>query len=80
MVASPSLSVVCAVACVAVPRFELRFQSLFDAGRALVFPCNERGCVELDALSAAARLNYFFARAVVGREFHTPAVVPSQRQ
>ena len=59
-------------------RFELRFQSLFDAGRALSFPCDERGRVELDTLSAAARINYFFARTVIGRDFHSPAIVPSR--
>jgi len=31
--------------------------------------------VELDALSERARSNYLYARAVVGREFATPAVV-----
>lgn len=55
--------------------YELRFESLFNAGRALAFPCDERGRVELDALSERARSNYFYARAVVGREFATPAVV-----
>lgn len=57
------------------PGFELRFESLFNPGRALAFPCDERGRVELDALSEPARRNYFYARAVVGREFATPAVV-----
>lgn len=56
--------------------FELRFQSLFFPGRALVFPCDERGRVALDSLSARARDNYLFARAVVGREFAAPQVVP----
>jgi len=56
-------------------RFELRFESLFQPGRALAFPCDERGRVELDALSDRARHNYLYARAVVGREFATPAVV-----
>jgi hypothetical protein len=54
----------------------LRFQSLFQQGRALVFPCDENGQVCLDALSDKARENYLYARAVVGREFATPAVVP----
>ena len=54
--------------------FELRFESLFNPGRGLVFPCDERGQVELDALSERSRQNYFYARAVVGREFATPAV------
>jgi len=55
--------------------FELRFDSLFRAGRALAFPCDGRGQVDLDHLSERARCNYFFARAVVGRDFAHPAVV-----
>lgn len=58
-------------------RFALRFESLFQPGRALAFPCDERGQVELDRLSDRARHNYLYARAVVGREFATPAVVRS---
>jgi hypothetical protein len=57
--------------------FELRFRSLFNEGRALTFPCDAQGHVELDALSDRARQNYLYARAVVGREFATPAVLPS---
>lgn len=56
-------------------RFELRFESLFNPGRGLAFPCDQHGAVELDTLSERARKNYFYARAVVGREFATPAVV-----
>jgi hypothetical protein len=59
----------------AAPRFELRFESLFNPGRALAFPCDERGRVEMDGLTERARRNYLYARAVVGREFATPAVV-----
>lgn len=55
--------------------FHLRFQSLFHPGRALTFPCDERGSVALDTLSDRARQNYFYARTVIGREFATPAVV-----
>jgi hypothetical protein len=54
--------------------FELRFESLFDAGRALVFPCDAAGQVPLQQLSARARDNYFYARKVVGREYATPRV------
>jgi hypothetical protein len=61
----------------AAPGFELRFQSLFNEGRALTFPCDAMGHVELDALSDRARQNYLYARAVVGREFATPAVLAS---
>ena len=55
---------------------ELRFDSLFVPGRAMSFPCDSSGRVELDALSEPARCNYLFARAVVGREFAVPQVVP----
>ncbi len=56
-------------------QYQLRFESLFNPGRALAFPCDARGRVEMDALSERARRNYLYARAVVGREFATPAVV-----
>lgn len=59
--------------------YELRFESLFHAGRALTFPCDERGEVHMDTLSPRARDNYLYARAVVGREFCPPAVCLSDR-
>jgi hypothetical protein len=55
----------------------LRFGSLFNEGRALTFPCDATGRVAIDALTERARANYLYARAVVGREFATPAVVPA---
>jgi hypothetical protein len=58
-------------------RFELRFQSLFDEGRAYAFPCDAAGHVDMDALSERARQNYLYARTVVGREFRVPAVRPA---
>jgi hypothetical protein len=57
--------------------YEIRFQSLFNEGRALCFPCDEQGHVALDSLSDRARDNYFYARAVVGREFAYPSVQQS---
>ena len=54
--------------------FELRFRSLFNEGRALAFPCDGAGRVDIDALSERARSNYFYARTVIGREFSHPAV------
>jgi hypothetical protein len=54
--------------------YELRFRSLFDAGRALAFECDVAGHVDLDTLPARARLNYLYARTCVGREFATPEV------
>lgn len=57
--------------------YELRFTSLFNQGRGLSFPCNAAGHVDIDTLSARARLNYLYARTVIGREFFMPAVQPS---
>ena len=57
------------------PGCEIRFESLHQAGRALAFPCDAAGHVEMDALSERARNNYLYARAVVGREYAAPAVV-----
>lgn len=54
--------------------FELRFQSLFDAGRGYAFPCDPTGCVDLDGLTEKARNNYLYARAMVGRELSVPKV------
>jgi hypothetical protein len=56
------------------PRFALWFRSLFQEGRALAFPCDAEGRVDMDALSDRARSNYLFARTAVGREFAAPAV------
>ena len=57
--------------------FEIRYQSLFSQGRALSFPCDAEGHVELDALSDRARDNYLYARAVVGREYAYPSIRPT---
>lgn len=58
--------------------FELRFRSLFDEGRGLSFPCDAQGRVDLDRLSERARRNYFYARALIGRDFAMPAVLASR--
>lgn len=54
--------------------YELRFRSLFDAGRALAFPCNEQGQVDESALSQQALQNYQRARKVIGKDWATPLV------
>ena len=54
--------------------YELRFQSLIDAGRALAFPCDEAGRVDLDRLGRASLYDYLYARAFIGREFRRPSV------
>lgn len=57
--------------------FEIRFESLFRQGCAMAFPCDADGQVDLDTLSESARGNYLFARAMVGREYATPAICPA---
>ena len=59
--------------------FRLCFRSLFDSGRGYAFPCDCDGRVDLDDLSESARNNYFYARAMVGRELAVPAVEPEER-
>lgn len=73
---SQVLAATAASAATAAP-YWLRFQSLFNQGRALMFPCDAQGQVDLDALSERARENYFYARTVIGREFAQPDVVPA---
>lgn len=58
----------------ASPQFQLRFQSLYTRGRGFAFPCDDHGRVDLDRMSERARNNYFYARAMVGRELATPEV------
>lgn len=55
-------------------QFQLRFRSLFDAGRGFAFPCDPLGHVDMETLSERARNNYLYARAMVGRELAVPAV------
>jgi hypothetical protein len=70
MNASPSISQ-------PVTHYELRFRPLSTQGQIRAFPCDAEGHVDIDALSARARLDYFYARTVIGREFARPAVQPS---
>jgi hypothetical protein len=58
--------------------FELRFESLFHSGRGLAFPCDDKGGVDLDALSERARINYFVARTTIGRDYSVPHVLRTQ--
>lgn len=58
--------------------YEIRFESLYQTGKALAFPCDAAGHVELDALSDRARTNYLYARAVVGREYASPSILPCE--
>ena len=54
--------------------YELLFQTLRGQGRALSFPCDSEGHVDLDRLPERARSNYLYARVVVGNEFAWPVV------
>ena len=54
--------------------FEIRFESLFNPGRALSFPCDDHGHVDLDTLPERAKQNYYFARAMVGKDYSSPAL------
>jgi len=56
--------------------FELRFRSLFQEGRALAFNCDADGHIDLDRLSDRGRERYLYARALVGREYAQPEVLP----
>lgn len=59
------------------PAFEIQFQPLHHEGSLLRFPCDPQGHVDLDALSALDMEDYLFARALVGRDYARPAMVPS---
>ena len=54
--------------------YRLCFRSLFHSGRGYAFPCDPEGQVDLDGMSERARNNYFYARAMVGRELSPPDV------
>jgi hypothetical protein len=55
-------------------RYELRFGGLFNRGRGYAFPCDAQGHVDIDGLTDRARVNYFYARTVVGSELSAPIV------
>jgi hypothetical protein len=57
--------------------YQLCFRSLFQEGRGYAFPCDASGQVDLDTLSERARNNYFYARAMIGKELSLPAVEPT---
>jgi hypothetical protein len=61
-------------------QFQLCFRNLFDSGRGYAFPCDQQGQVDLDRMSEKARNNYFYARAMIGKELAYPAVEASMLQ
>ena len=54
--------------------FELRFDPLGDEQVPLSFPCDARGCVDLDELCDRSRRDYMFAHTLIGRNFTLPVV------
>jgi len=54
--------------------FELRFDALFANRRSYSFPCDGSGHVDMDSLSERQRLNYLYARAMMGVEVAWPDV------
>ena len=56
------------------PEFDVHFRSLLRRGFELIFPCDGEGRVNLDALGDRAKVDYLFARAMVGREYAGPAI------
>jgi hypothetical protein len=54
-------------------QFELRYQA-FDSALCFAFPCDPQGRVDMDQLCDRSRLNYLYARAMVGYELAAPAV------
>ena len=56
-------------------RFQVRFSCSCLQGRAVTFPCDSHGEVDLDRLSEAGRQDYLFARIMVRRERVRPEIV-----
>ena len=54
--------------------FQLRFAPLMDGVGSLAFSCDATGRVDMDALDERTRINYLYARAMVGREFESPVM------
>ena len=54
--------------------YQLCFRPLSTTATAREFRCDAAGRVDLDALSERERLDYLYARALIGRDFGRPAV------
>jgi len=55
--------------------YQIRFKALRPASQDVAFRCDDRGNVDLDSLCEKARIDYLFARALIGRNFARPAMV-----
>lgn len=56
-------------------RYELHFAATHAGGHEYTFPCDEGGHVDLNALTEHDKVEYLFARAMVGRDLARPVVV-----
>lgn len=59
--------------------FKVHFRSLLQRGFDLIIPCDRDGHVDLDAMSDSVKTSYLFARAMVGRQYASPAVRRHER-
>ena len=57
--------------------YALSYHPFSQFGRGFSFPCDEHGRVALDELSQRALNNYFYARAMVGKELQWPLITCS---
>jgi len=57
------------------PGFRIEFRTTFLQGRAVSFPCDARGNVDIDALSESGRSDYLFARIMTRRERPRPEFI-----
>jgi hypothetical protein len=57
---------------------ELFYRPLRGAARALSFPCDASGRVDLDSLCENDRREYLYARVVTGNEFAWPVLRPAR--
>lgn len=57
--------------------YELCFNSLFSDRHSFSFPCDAAGRVDMDSLGERARVNYLYARAMMGLEVSWPDVRPN---
>ena len=59
---------------IAEAALELRFAARVHGRRAMVFPCDERGRVDMNSLDERRRNDYLFARALMDRDYERPVV------
>jgi hypothetical protein len=57
--------------------FQLRFVSISNPGRALAFPCDADGIVDIQTLPERAVANFYKAQDLQGKDYLAPVVVHS---